>query len=289
MPDDFRVSAGFFDHPKTRKLEYRAGEVATLCFLRLWKFCAVTPGRCSGDLSGMDIEDVEIASGWKGDAGEFVKALVGVGYLDGDEGGWSIHDFEEHQPFVASGTRRSENARFASLTRWHKNGRHAGAPAEGCPLCFPQCDSHAVASDPQCGSHDSGCGSALSGSPDPDSDPGSDPGSGSPPERDPDHAYRNMFELEAAGYRKYGSIIGDSIAAMRNLLPVYQHELDAALSTNGRRWNYAAQVIENYREKAQRAVAKGQATPPARRNRPPTREELAAITFDDDEDEECPV
>ena len=68
-------------------------------------------------------------------------------------------------------------------------------------------------------------------------------------ERDPCEGFQTLPELEKAGYPKYRGITGGSIATFRNLLPVSKDELDAAFTTNGRSWAYAATVIVDYRAK----------------------------------------
>ena len=45
----------------------------------------------------MTSEDVEIAAQWTLEPGVFVPALVEVGYLDGAEGSYKIHDWPIHQ------------------------------------------------------------------------------------------------------------------------------------------------------------------------------------------------
>ncbi len=65
------------------------------------------------------------------------------------------------------------------------------------------------------------------------------------------------WEVEQIGSRKFGAIGGADMATITNLSPIYRHELDAALATRGRSWDYAAKVIVSYREEA----AKGPAIP----------------------------
>ena len=131
MPEDFRVKVGFFGHPKTVKLRRLCGPAGPLAFLQLIGFCAGEPSRNTGDLSGMDVDDIEIAAGWEGERGALVRALRKVGYLEGEN---QIHDFGDHQPWVANAPDRSTSGRVAGLKRWHRAGKHA-APRKGCPLC----------------------------------------------------------------------------------------------------------------------------------------------------------
>lgn len=90
MATDARIAVGLPKHPKTRKLIKRLGQTAAwnLVCLILW----VASDRSDGDLSGMSIEDIELASDWSGEDGAFVAALVEVGLLcDGrlDETHWT--------------------------------------------------------------------------------------------------------------------------------------------------------------------------------------------------------
>jgi len=61
-------------------------------------------------------------------------------------------------------------------------------------------------------------------------------------------------ELQQIG-AKYGQLGGVAQVAILRLLPIYRHEIDAALATPGRSWKYAATVIEGVRDE----MAKGQA------------------------------
>lgn len=121
--DDFRVKIGFLDHPKTVKLRRRLGSTAVECFLRLWEYCSI-PGndRTNGDLRGLSNEDIAIAAKWDGDEGDdaFVNALAEIGFLDKNGDGWTIHQWEEHNPYAAAHESRSKNAQKAIHARWVK-------------------------------------------------------------------------------------------------------------------------------------------------------------------------
>ena len=60
-----------------------------------------------------------IAAGWPGDGGEFVRTLAYVRFLDGEENGYRLHDWAEHNPYVADRPRRIEKARAAAAARWN--------------------------------------------------------------------------------------------------------------------------------------------------------------------------
>ena len=117
MTSDARISTGLPAHPKTKKLIRRAGVVGAwhLVCLFLW----AADNRSDGELTGMSDEDIELAVDWPGEDGAFVRELVAVGFLDGEEGGRSIHDWEEHNPWAAGSDARSEKSRFAALCKQH--------------------------------------------------------------------------------------------------------------------------------------------------------------------------
>jgi len=112
---DARIATGLPSHPKTKKLLRRLGPQGgwSLMCLFLW----VAANRPDGDLAGMSAEDIELAVDWPGGEGELARALCEVGFLDGDEGTYAIHDWAEHNPWAAGAERRADKARFAALCR----------------------------------------------------------------------------------------------------------------------------------------------------------------------------
>lgn len=114
---DARISTGLPSHPKTKKLIRRLGPAAGwhLVCMFLW----VAANRSDGDLSGMAAEDIELAADWSGDGGAFVTGMADVGFLDGEEGARSIHDWADHNPWAAGASARSEKSRWAALRKHH--------------------------------------------------------------------------------------------------------------------------------------------------------------------------
>jgi hypothetical protein len=112
---DARVSVGFYTHPKTKKLARRVGFEGPWCLLGLWLYAR--QNRPDGVLGGMTAEDLEIAVDWRGKAGEFVRALTEVGFLDNVDGVYQLHDWAEHQPWASGSKARSDSARLAGLIR----------------------------------------------------------------------------------------------------------------------------------------------------------------------------
>jgi hypothetical protein len=114
MAQDFRIAVGFFRHHKTRKLERRLGLEGVVALLRLWEYAAEF--RTRGDLYGMTVEDIELAVGWDSEA-SLVSTLVEVSFLVEEVGGFALHDWQVHNPWVAEAEDRSAIARLSRLHR----------------------------------------------------------------------------------------------------------------------------------------------------------------------------
>lgn len=114
---DARISVGLPSHPKTKKLIRRVGEGGAWRLVCLFLWAAQT--RPDGDLSGMTGEDIELAADWQGEEGAFIGALVEVGFIDGEEGCYEIHDWQEHNPWAAGAEARSEKARWNAMCKHH--------------------------------------------------------------------------------------------------------------------------------------------------------------------------
>ncbi len=128
MNADIRISVGFPNHPKTVKLERRLGFQGIRSLLALWTWAA--QNRPDGDLGGangrtttvrrpLDEEDIEIAAQWPGEPGLFVATLVALGWLDRTERGYLLHEWQQHNPWVAAATDRSDKARFSRMAKTH--------------------------------------------------------------------------------------------------------------------------------------------------------------------------
>jgi hypothetical protein len=122
---DIRLDLGFYAHGKTKRLRRRLGDSAIIALQKLWIYAAVN--HQNGFLP-MDTEGIAEACDWDGDCNEFVSALLqglcpeGHGFLDKVEGGFELHDWGEHQPWIAHSPERSEAARRAVGVRWGKVG-----------------------------------------------------------------------------------------------------------------------------------------------------------------------
>src|SRR5690349_10978924 len=118
MADDARISTALPRHPKTVKLFRTLQERG--CWHLVCLFLWVAENRPDGDLEGLSSEDIEIAAGWSGELGTFTSALVEVGFLDGNEGNFLVHDWAEHNPWAANRGQRIQAAREAANQRWHR-------------------------------------------------------------------------------------------------------------------------------------------------------------------------
>lgn len=123
MATDARLAVGLATHPKTKKLVRRLGGDGAWRLVCLFLWCAAN--RPDGNLTGLSDEDIELAVDWAGGEGELVATLRDVGFLDGDEYCRTLHDWEEHNPWVAGSEARSEKARWAALCK--KYGRKEAA------------------------------------------------------------------------------------------------------------------------------------------------------------------
>lgn len=114
---DARLSIGLPNHPKTKKLIRRLGPEGAWRLVCLILWCA--QNRPDGDLSGLTTEDIELSVDWPGEPDAFVRAMSGVGFLDGSNGNYRLHDWEEHNPWAAGSEARSEKARWLALCKHH--------------------------------------------------------------------------------------------------------------------------------------------------------------------------
>ena len=125
---DIRLSVGFPDHPKTIKLERRLGFQGIRSLLSLWTWAA--QNRPDGNLGGandhattvqrpLDEEDIEIVAKWPGEPGLFVATLVMLGWLDQTTHGYCLHEWQQHNPWVAAATDRGDKARFSRMAKTH--------------------------------------------------------------------------------------------------------------------------------------------------------------------------
>lgn len=126
MTTDARLSTALAEHHKTKKVYRRLkgeGCWALVCLL-LW----TARNKPSGVFDRMTDEDIELAVNWTGAEGEFVTVLSEAGFLDGEPGCRSLHDWEEHNPWAAGAEARSDKAKHAARMRWASCEHADGMP-----------------------------------------------------------------------------------------------------------------------------------------------------------------
>jgi hypothetical protein len=115
---DARISTSLPGHPKTVMLERRLGGEA--CWSLVCLFLWAARNKPSGDLTGMSVEYIEIAAGWKGETGSLYDALVAVGFIDeDDEGNAFLHDWADHNPWASGSDLRQAKAKWNAIKRHH--------------------------------------------------------------------------------------------------------------------------------------------------------------------------
>lgn len=138
---DIRLSFSLPTHPKTKKLIRRLGAGAAWHLVCLFMWAG--QNRSSGDLSGLDDLDIELAVDYAGEEGTFVAALLDVGFLKGAEKSRYINGWAEHNPWAANAEKRSKVAKENIAKRWEKrlNGYESNtdgiAPVENGNTPYP--------------------------------------------------------------------------------------------------------------------------------------------------------
>lgn len=113
MNTDIRLSINFWTHPKTVKLERRLGLEGVRSLQILWLWAA--RNRADGRLSKLDAEAIEIVADWRGANGKFVETALELVWLEEDDEGYRIHDWQEHNGWAAGADKRGDRARLGKL------------------------------------------------------------------------------------------------------------------------------------------------------------------------------
>jgi hypothetical protein len=148
VTDDVRISVALRHHRKTKRLRRKLG--ASACWSLVCLFLFAGEQRWTGDLSGMTSDDIEDEADWDGDRGEFVAALVALGFLDGIEGAYRIHDWEKHNPYAASKGQRIEKGKKAAEARWNGVKKNAQSMPRASNEHSPGTESDAASTPKQC-------------------------------------------------------------------------------------------------------------------------------------------
>lgn len=123
------------------KLCRRIGQTAPLYVLRFWLW--ISDHHPTGWLGDMPDEDIEIACRWDGEAGKLASAMKEVGFIDGEATELQVHEWLEHQPWVAKRGDRRTKARNAAAVRWGGTGnadtinKDSSKHATSMPVAMP--------------------------------------------------------------------------------------------------------------------------------------------------------
>lgn len=205
MTPDLRLSTDWPDHRKTRGLVRLVGEIGPRCLLRLWAYAANR--KPDGDLSGMSDSEIADSAGWPESepVERFIDALRELHWIDGEPGAFVLHDWLEHQPWIAERAARREKARELAFRSWEKrraSGTNAARNAQRNAARIENgCGAQCSQPNPTQPNPDQGANAPLSNPPVGDDSTGA--GSQSPepvetpkaPEREPrDTPTRRIFD-----------------------------------------------------------------------------------------------
>ncbi len=136
---DIRLNVAFPRHVKTRRLRSKCKADGVLALLALW--CYAAENDPSGLLDGLTEDEVESVAEWRGKRGRFVAALLDLGWLERENGGFRLHGWEEHQQYAIHAPERSAQASNAAKARWAKRGAMPDP-------CSEQCSQHKTSNAP---------------------------------------------------------------------------------------------------------------------------------------------
>src|SRR5713226_5868950 len=118
MPDDIRLQTTILRHYKFRKLRQQLGDEGFIGWLSFTFW--VADNRPDGDLTGLVEADIEMIAEWRGKAGSLASVLLSLRLLDGEAGRFQVHEWAEHQPYIADRPERIAKARRAARVRWKR-------------------------------------------------------------------------------------------------------------------------------------------------------------------------
>ncbi|MBI9093116.1 MAG: hypothetical protein JEZ12_28225 [Desulfobacterium sp.] len=133
MNKDIRVAVSLTSHPKAILLMRKLGPEAFYNLIRLWTYTAMNKpdGKFTGDAEDV-CDEIEIGAGWSGTPGTFFQTLQGkkTRFLDKIDGGFELHDWEEHNEYVTHAKKRSERAKIGASARWKNRDAVSGKDTE---------------------------------------------------------------------------------------------------------------------------------------------------------------
>lgn len=136
---DMRIDVDFVDHPKTKRLIRMTGFEGFYCLMKLFSIAAKIYKR--GELKNCDSADIEDLTGWTGEQGKLVEALLDtkIGFLEKKGNLYIIHDWDLNQPWIYHSEERSEKAKKSVSVRWEKSKCNTINDS-----IVSNCDSHCI-------------------------------------------------------------------------------------------------------------------------------------------------
>lgn len=120
--EDIRLKLDVLEHPKIRELEQifdeiepRLGAVAFCSWLRLVIHAA---RNCQDGHLKMTSRRLGSTARWTGSGDQFAGVLIEVGLLEKTNDGFLLHDWADHQSYVAATAQRVAKAKKAAAARW---------------------------------------------------------------------------------------------------------------------------------------------------------------------------
>ena len=130
--EDIRLKLDVLEHPKIRELEQifdeiepRLGAVAFCSWLRLVIHAA---RNCQDGHLKMTSRRLGSTARWTGSGDQFAGVLIEVGLLEKTNDGFLLHDWDEHQSYVAATAQRVAKAKKAAAETGGL--KHAPNPAD---------------------------------------------------------------------------------------------------------------------------------------------------------------
>lgn len=136
MPS-LNIDLNYRGHPKITRLVSLCGSMAEGMPIWLW----IHTGRYhpeSGYLFGYSPQEIEGICGWRGEPGKLVASMVKVGLIEEIEGGYQIHDWQEHAGHIV---KYKQRASAAAKARYSKSGDLAKTPATSSATSMLECES----------------------------------------------------------------------------------------------------------------------------------------------------
>lgn len=120
MNDDFRVKNSFVRNIKTFKMIQKFGEGSVFWLLKIWAYAS--ENCTNGIFEGYSDTDIEYVANLPTEAiGKFVKSLHEIGFIDYNNGVYSLHNWPEHNPWVVEEDSRKNTYRLNALSKYNKD------------------------------------------------------------------------------------------------------------------------------------------------------------------------